>query len=442
MQIHTPSQKDCIIIGNSIDAITTAVVLSTLGNTVILYADTIKLNSTIEQYRFEYQAQALWQMYVNNGQIKVTEQPTQPEDIVKLEPTQPVSLFWIFDDSLKNEIHDDTWVQKFVMAFNASAEQSTPIIFSGKNSLGYFSKLSRNIQRPWVYYIPFVFLQDGRAYNSMLNPSLWLVGEKTLNSVHRLVPLQPLQKQAMQAYVDDIETIEFARSSIMGMLATRVSYMNEMSRLADAHEVDITKISQIMGLDKRIGSSYLKAGWGFGGKTLPTELTVLQDSFENANTETQLISAVNAINVDQKELIFRKFWQYFDGLIEAKTVMIWGGGYKAGSGRTSESAIHALLRLLWSYNIKTKVCAAQATAELKKMYSHEANITFEDDPYTGIGNAHALFILNWDYEKIPEVNRINEVALPVFDAQNLFNTKQIKELTSDYIGIGRSSYKH
>lgn len=438
MLSHTPTQAVCIIIGDNIDAITTAVILSTLGNTVQLYADIAQLDSTIDKYSFEYQAQALWQLYVDNGQITVMAQPNNPEEIVNIEQSNPVALFWIFDDSIQTEEIPDDWTQKMVMALNASTLQSTSVILSGKKSLGHFTQLSKAIQRPWLYYIPFVFVQDGRAYNSMLNPALWLIGEKTADSAHRLTVLQPLQKQATESYIDDIETIEFARSSIMGMLATRVSFMNEMSRLADAHGVDITKISRIMGLDKRIGSSYLQAGWGFGGKTLPTELAVLKDSFAHAHTDTQLISAVSNINDDQKELIFRKFWQYFDGLIEAKTVLIWGGGYKAGSGRTSGSSIHPLLRLLWSYDIKTIVCAAQATTELQTMYANEAKIHFIEKPYDGINQAHALFVLNWDYEQLPDVDRINEVAVPVFDAQNLFTPQQIHQLKNSYIGIGRS----
>ncbi|MFP3353580.1 hypothetical protein R0K04_19590, partial [Pseudoalteromonas sp. SIMBA_153] len=109
--------------------------------------------------------------------------------------------------------------------------------------------------------MPFVLLQDGDAYSSMLNPSLWLLGEKTASSSQHLDVLKPLVQHARATHHADIAMIEFARSSIMAMLATRVSFMNEMSRLADSQNVDISQVSRIMGLDERVGSSYLKAGW-------------------------------------------------------------------------------------------------------------------------------------------------------------------------------------
>ena len=133
---------------------------------------------------------------------------------------------------------------------------------SGIEQLGDVSALAQRLQRAWVYYVPFVFLKDGDAYNSMLNPSLWLLGEKTVNSSNHLQVLKPLMQHAHATHHADISTIEFARSSIMAMLATRVSFMNEMSRLADSQQVDIKQVSHIMGLDERVGSSYLQAGWG------------------------------------------------------------------------------------------------------------------------------------------------------------------------------------
>lgn len=443
-------KKTCIIIGHSIDAMSATVVLTTLGNHVQVIANLTDLNNTIDKYAFEHEVQALWKMYQQDGLIEVKNSSSfeKAADYTKVTQTQDNSvqaIWWFCDDTPPTHesietAKDDTWESRFISSLNISTEQSIALILSGKRPIGSFKSLSQQIHRPWVYYVPSVFLQDGRAYSSMLNPSLWLLGEKTKDSWQRLTILQPLRQHATASYVSDINTIEFARSSIMGMLATRVSYMNEMSRLADSHDVDITTISQIMGLDKRIGASYLKAGWGFGGRTLPAELQVLSDSFANSNTDTQLISAVNAINDDQKELIFRKFWQHFEGLIEHKTVMIWGASYKSGSGRTLNSAIHPLLKLLWSYDINTIVCADKASNELERIYQGAVNdnkLTLVASPYESLQQVQAIFLINWDYEQPPETSRINEVAVPVFDAQNIFTNSQIAELKAKYFGIGR-----
>ncbi len=309
---------------------------------------------------------------------------------------------------------------------------------SGIEQLGHVAALAQRLQRAWVYYVPFVFLKDGDAYSSMLNPSLWLLGEKTADSRQHLPILEPLMQSAHAAHHADIATIEFARSSIMAMLATRVSFMNEMSRLADSQQIDIKHVSRIMGLDERVGSSYLQAGWGFGGNTLPTELVKLQQSNQEHSLDMPLLKSVMHINEDQKELIFRKFWQYFDGFIDNKTVMIWGGSYKAGSGRTADSAIHPLLALLWSYNIRTLVYSDKAQTELAALYEQQPLLQLIASPYQQLEAAQAVFIISWSPRDQLDVAKLNQQAMPIFDAQNALTRIQINSLVGDYMGIGRA----
>ena len=442
----------CVLVGHSIEAITSAVVLASLGHVVHLYADKDVLTQQLQQYGFEHHLQALWQMYTQQQHIVSFALPNTADKLIQLyevaghintkttdtqqEINQPniVAMYWLFLDSINSVWKEENWVT----AFNHSHQQALPLIMSGIKPLGTVAALSTRLQRAWVYYLPFVFLKDGDAYSSMLNPSLWLLGEKTPNSSHHLNMLQPLMQHARATHHADIATIEFARSSIMAMLATRVSFMNEMSRLADSHQVDIQQVSHIMGLDARVGSSYLQAGWGFGGNTLPTELLQLQQSSKAQSLAMPLLQSVIHINEDQKELIFRKFWQYFDGFIDNKTVMIWGGSYKAGSGRTAESAIHPLLALLWSYNIRTLVYSDKAQTELAALYKQQSLLELINNPYQKLNEAQAIFIISWLPENRLDIAKLNEQAMPVFDAQNALSRTQIDGLVGDYMGIGRA----
>ena len=442
----------CVLIGHSIEAITSAVVLASLGQQVHLYADQEILTQQLTQYSFEHHLQALWQMYTQQQNIVSFALPDSADKLIQLyeivahintdaideqqQTNQPtaVALYWLFLDSIDSVWEENNWLS----AFNHSQQQTQPVIMSGIKQLGNVAALSKRLQRAWVYYVPFVFLKDGDAYSSMLNPSLWLLGEKTLNSCHHLSMLQPLMQHAHATHYADIAIIEFARSSIMAMLATRVSFMNEMSRLADSQQVDIQQVSHIMGLDERVGSSYLQAGWGFGGNTLPTELLQLQKSSQAQSLAMPLLQSVIHINEDQKELIFRKFWQYFDGFIDNKTVMIWGGSYKAGSGRTAGSAIHPLLALLWSYNIRTLVYSDKAQTELAALYDQQPLLQLIDNPYQSINKAQAVFIISWSAEDGLDVSALNQQAMPIFDAQNILTRAQIDSLIGDYMGIGRA----
>ncbi len=459
----TPSHVDnindksavCIIVGHGIEAITSAVVLASLGQTVHLYADMDVLAQQLQQYGFERHLQALWQMYDQQQQIvsqalpnsadkllqiyKAPAADSQDDSTIKVaqhtKDDTAVALYWLFLDSIKSTWQDDSWIS----AFNYSDEQTLPMVLSGIEALGRVADIAARLKRAWVYYVPFVFLQDGDAYSSMLSPSLWLLGEKTADSSRQhLRPLQPLMQHASASHCADIATIEFARSSIMSMLATRVSFMNGLSRLADSHHIDIQEVSYIMGLDARVGSSYLKAGWGFGGNTLPSELQQLEQSAQASRVEMPLLQAIQHINEDQKELIFRKFWQYFDGFIDNKTVMIWGGSYKSGSGRTAGSAIHPLLALLWSYNIRTLIYSDKAKAELHSLYSEQPLLQLLDDPYTKLHSTQALFIMSWPLHYPLEISQINKTAQPIFDAQNALTRPQIQSLVGDYMGIGRA----
>ena len=448
----TASKQVCVLIGHSIEAITSAVVLASLGQRVHLYADIELLTQQIQQYGFEHHLQALWQMYEQQQVIISSALPASADTLIqyyetedfsdsrhvnkrsKIDDQGTVALYWLFLDSIKPVWAEASWIT----AFNHSHQQSLPVIISGIEKLGVVSALAQNLQRAWVYYVPFVFLQDGDAYSSMLNPSLWLLGEKTANSSQHLEVLKPLMQHARAAHHADIATIEFARSSIMAMLATRVSFMNEMSRLADSQQVDIKQVSRIMGLDARVGSSYLQAGWGFGGNTLPTELAKLQQSSQSHSLDMPLLQSVMHINEDQKELIFRKFWQYFDGFIDNKTVMIWGGSYKSGSGRTAGSAIHPLLALLWSYNIRTLVYSDKAQDELAMLYQQQSLLQLINNPYQQLNAAQAIFIVSWSPQDQLDITKLNQHAMPVFDAQNALTRLQIDSLVGDYMGIGRS----
>lgn len=431
----------CVLVGHSIEAITSAVVLASLGHAVHLYADKDILAQQLQQYGFEHHLQALWQMYDQQQQIVSYALPKSADELIQRyevandnDEKKSVALYWLFLDSISSVWLEDSWIT----AFNHSHQQALPLIMSGIKQLGAVAALSKRLQRAWVYYLPFVFLKDGDAYSSMLNPSLWLLGEKTPNSSYHLHMLQPLMQHARATHHADIATIEFARSSIMAMLATRVSFMNEMSRLADSHQVDIQQVSHIMGLDARVGSSYLQAGWGFGGNTLPTELLQLQLSSQAQSLAMPLLQSVIHINEDQKELIFRKFWQYFDGFIDNKTVMIWGGSYKTGSGRTAESAIHPLLALLWSYNIRTLVYSDKAQTELAALYKQQPLLQLINNPYQQLNEAQAIFIISWLPENRLDIAKLNEQAMPIFDAQNALSRTQIDGLVGDYMGIGRA----
>ncbi len=406
------------IIGASYESLNTAIWLASLGRVVSVYAKSGAVDGVLANYKFDRQMVALWQLYVSGGQICLNTDMYNHHDV------QQSEYIWVF-------LYKDDAADLDDLGFKAQ------IILSGSLGIGEMTQRADGLVQDKVCYVPFVFMKDGMGFLSLSAPDLLLIGEKRAGVAEDNELIASLSTHASQRYVGDIKTIEFARSTIMAMLATRLSFMNEMARLADKAGVDIAKIETILGLDKRIGDDYLSAGWGFGGYTLPSETALLAELFAKEQVDAKLLRATCTINEDQKELIFRKFWRYFDGFIDDKSVMIWGAGYRAGTGRTTGGAIHPLLKLLWSYDIKTYVYAPNAGFELGELYGNEPLFVLSDEPYA-LDGLDALFVLNWLTTTKIDVDRINRHALPIFDGKNIFGDDDIARLVGYYDGIGRS----
>lgn len=403
-----------LIIGCTHESINTAIWLASLNQSVMVLSDEQKVAHTLASYKFDHQMSALWQMYTSMGRICLVDKVMDGD------------YLWLFLDDASVHVHHQ--------ALFATKAQ---VVLSGSVAIGQVASLATLFATDKLCYVPFVFMKDGMGFASISSPDLLIVGEKSLHAHQSNALLRTLLAHSNRHYMSNIKTIEFARSSIMAMLATRLSFVNEMARLADASGVDMTIVQAIMGLDKRIGQDYLSAGWGFGGYTLPTEVALLDQFFDEKHVHSQLLAMVMQINEEQKELIFRKFWRYFDGFIDGKSVMIWGAGYRAGTGRTTNGVIHPLLRLLWSYGIKTTIYAPNSGFELAWLYGKEPLFELTDDAYQ-LADKDVLFILNWSKDTLPDMNQLSQFARPIFDAKNILNAQQIAQLTGDYQGIGRN----
>lgn len=421
--------EQIFIIGGSNEALNTAIVMASLDRKVTVICSQKQIQDTLQHYCFERQMVSLWHLYTKEQKIQINEEVSATLGQIKNDETFLSATFWLFLDTL--DINDR---QPILGAIN---HPNCKTVLSGVCDIGAADNMAAALATPYVFYLPFIFIKDGMNFSSLLQPEFVVLGEKTPNSYLECDAVSFFVNQSQQNHVTDIKTAEFSRNTIMTMLATRLSLMNELSRLADQLNVDITQVENIVGKDPRIGKDYLSAGWGFGGKTLPNELLRLTHTFQQCNIKSSLIQKVMAINEDQKELIFRKFWRHFDGFIEHKTVVIWGAGYRSGTGRTTNSAIHPLLKLLWSYQIKTLIFATNTAFELQEHYSGEPLFELIQDSYQYLPQADALFIINVSAHYSLDVNLLNQANVPIFDAKNFINDQDKAELMVPYYGIGR-----
>ncbi|MDO4441524.1 MAG: UDP-glucose 6-dehydrogenase [Moraxella sp.] len=405
--------KQINLIGVNFESINTAIFLASLDWQVNFIADKDTINGVLTHYHFDRQLSLLWQLYTADDKICIK------SDIDNHE------FYWLFFDDVSQ-----------IATCDLIIKPNSQVLLSGAKPIGFFDEFANTLTTNWVYYVPFNFLKDGNNFNKFFNIELLLIGEKTKDSTGQSPLLNILSKNSQKQYIANIKTVEFARASTMAMLATRLSFINEMARLADGLGINIKEVEAMMGADKRIGEHYLKAGWGFGGKSLPNELTHLMQAFRHNGVDTSLLKAVSDVNSDQKEWIFRKFWQYFDGDIENKEVVIWGAGYRTGTPRTTGSAIHSLLELFWAYGIKTTIYTVNTADELTHLYQDQSLFHTTDKPYK-LATANALFVINWSDNEVIDIDRLNEFALPIFDAKNVFDDKSVLAYKGDYTGVGK-----
>lgn len=421
--------KQIFIVGCSNESMNAAIIMASLDKKVTFICGSGEIEDVLNHYRFERQMVSLWDLYFREGKIQVNLDIFHTLSQQFTNEKNKKALIWLFLDVIEQI--------NFQAISDALSSPHLEVILSGLTPLGQAQQVADSLNSQWVYYLPLIFMKDGSSFSSMLRPELVLIGEKTTETAYRSEILQFFLKNCEKKFFGDIKTIEFTRSTIMGMLATRLSFMNELARLADIQAVDIQSVQQVLAMDSRIGTDYLSAGWGFGGKTLPTELELLRQNFVENQVGCSLLNAVSAINEDQKELIFRKFWRHFDGFIEDKTVVIWGAGYRNGTGRTTNSAIHPLLKLLWSYRIKTLIFAINTAFELKEQYEDNPLFAMVEEAYQPLSKADALFIINWSIDTLPNVYELNKFAIPIFDARNVLPNNLANKLISKYYGIGR-----
>ena len=291
----------------------------------------------------------------------------------------------------------------------------------------------------WVYMPDIV--QEGNAVQSVTQAKQLVVGctGAEAQSLIRefLRPLFPRQQHYLFMPVIDAE---FTKFSISGMLATRISYMNDLALVAEKLNIDIENVRQGMAADSRIGESYLYPGAGFGGGNFSHDIETLAETVSTTGTKSQLLAQVWEINEQQKELLFRKLWNYFQGNLAGKTIAIWGASFKENTSKIEQSPIHAMLKALWAQGAIVQLHDPQALAEVHQAYGARSDLILMEDQYNAIKNADALCLLTaWKQYASPNFQRmLSDMHHPlILDGRNVYHPDYVKAQGFDYMGVGR-----
>ena len=291
----------------------------------------------------------------------------------------------------------------------------------------------------WVYLPDMI--QEGNALHSFAGAKQLIVGcasdAAQIKIKELLRPLFPRQQQYLFMPILDAE---FTKLSISGMLATRISYINDLAIVAEKLGIDIDSVRQGMAADSRIGGSYLYPGAGFGGENFSHDIQTLTHTLSDIGANSQLLAQVWEINEQQKEILFRKLWNYFHGDLKGKTVAIWGAAFKAKTSSTRQSPIHAMLKALWAQGVKVQLHDPQALAEIKKIYGERPDLMYCTAQYEAVQGAHALCLLTaWKQYWSPNYAELLKSMQPplILAGRNIYDPAYVKTQGFAYMGVGR-----
>lgn len=291
----------------------------------------------------------------------------------------------------------------------------------------------------WVYF-PDV-IQEGNAINSVLNVKHVIVGVESSYAQDTMQELlRPFFRFSYQYLFMPILDAEFTKLSISGMLATRISYMNDLAMVAEKLGIDIANVKHGIAADTRIGAAYLSAGVGFGGENFSHDILTLSSTVSETGAKSQLLEQVWAINEQQKEILFRKLWNYYHCDLSGKTVAIWGASFKENTPSTHNSPIHILLAALWAQGVKVRLHDPQALDEIATTYGDREDLVLCADQYEAVQGAHALCLVTaWKQYWSPDFKQLQQLMQHplILDGRNIYDPAYVKAKGFAYEGVGR-----
>lgn len=285
------------------------------------------------------------------------------------------------------------------------------------------------------------FLKEGAAINDFIKPDRIVVGTNNPRTNELLRALyEPFNRNRDRMITMDVRSAELTKYAANAMLATKISFMNELANLAEGVGADIEMVRLGIGSDPRIGYQFIYPGAGYGGSCFPKDVRALTKSAEQAGYKAELLDAVEAVNNRQKHRMFDKVSGHFGDDLAGKTLAIWGLSFKPNTDDMREASSRVLMEALWAAGANVRAYDPEALEETGRIYPDEDKLTLCESAAEAVNGADALVIMTeWQEFRSPDFAMIREsLASPViFDGRNLYDPAVLATHGIDYYGIGR-----
>lgn len=282
------------------------------------------------------------------------------------------------------------------------------------------------------------FLKEGAAVNDFMSPDRVIVGVESKSAEELMSRLyRPFLLNNFRIIFMDILSSEMTKYASNAMLATRISFMNDIANLCEIVGADVNMVRKGMGSDTRIGRSFLYPGCGYGGSCFPKDIRAIIKVGEEAGYEMKVIKAVEDVNNHQKTILFNKFNQHFGGEIEGKTVAVWGLSFKPETDDMRDAPSLTLIESLLERGVNVRAYDPAAMSEAKKYLGDR--IYYAKDIYDATFEADALIIpTEWKEFRIPGWAILKKIMNDylVIDGRNIYNKEDVESQGFKYKGIG------
>ena len=284
------------------------------------------------------------------------------------------------------------------------------------------------------------FLKEGAAVDDCMKPDRIVLGvdDERAEAIMREL-YQPFQRNHERTLVMSRRAAELTKYAANAMLATRISFMNDLSRLAEAVDVNIEDVRRGIGADPRIGWSFLYAGTGYGGSCFPKDVQALLHTAEQNGTPLRLLRAVEAVNEDQKTILVRKATRRF-GSLKGRRFALWGLAFKPNTDDMREAPSRNVMEALWAAGASVAAYDPIAADECRRIYGERADLTLAASPLEAVRGADALIVVTeWKEFRSPSFDEIRErLKQPViFDGRNLYEPAVVARYGIEYHSVGR-----
>ncbi len=285
------------------------------------------------------------------------------------------------------------------------------------------------------------FLKEGDAVNDCMRPDRIVIGSSSERAIDLLRKLYaPFNRNHERLVVMDERSAELTKYAANAMLATKISFMNEIANIAERVGADIEQVRLGIGSDPRIGFHFIYPGAGYGGSCFPKDVQALERTARAHDYTATLLGAVEAVNARQKHKLFELIERHFEGQLEGRTIALWGLAFKPNTDDMREAPSRYLMEALWEAGARVRAFDPEAREETGRLYGERGDLVLCESPQQAIEGADALAVVTeWKAFRSPSFEGLAQAlaARALFDGRNLYHPEQVEAAGLAYYGIGR-----